>query len=110
MTIGQVISKKSQWTQGTDARDKNGNPINVRSFDFFNPPRLKDIASFSLQGAVSFLYSSDRFMDKRLDVMRKLRKAIRQYTGKDLYVAAFNDSHTTTFEDVQAVLKIFKKI
>jgi hypothetical protein len=110
MTLNKLISSPSRWSQGADARDKNGYPVNIATVDYYRQPKVKDIHSFSLQGAIVMLYSYENARQRRTNEMRKLRNAIKTHTGKDMPVAKFNEAKTTTYEDIEAVLKIYRKL
>ena len=98
----KVFRTKNQWTQKADCRDKDGRAINI---NFLDESNVKHIKSFSLYGAVSYYFSFEKDHLRRYKTMSALRNAIRDYTGKDLGVAEFNNLPTTTFEDIKKVIK-----
>lgn len=106
MNITRIIYAPHRWTKNTAARDKNGNPYPTI---FPYPSEIdhnKNIASYSLQGVLTF-YCPD---NTREQYVRKLSKAIEIYTGKKKYIAEFNDSPSTTYEDIMAVCRIMNKL
>lgn len=106
MRLASFFSYPSIWTKGAAARDKKGNPYNLNEFrkkDFDDGNRLE---SFSLYGAIAFLYSHEKEPESREKNLQKLKAAIRKYSGKNYSVAEFNDHPETTFEDIKNVLKI----
>jgi hypothetical protein len=110
MTIPKLISRKSRWTQHADARNKKGFPVNISRFYYEKGPRLKDIQSFSLQGAIVMLYPPETHQRKRDEAVRNLSRSIKQHTGKDTPIAQFNDARSTTYEDIERVLEIYKSL
>jgi hypothetical protein len=114
MKISSLLHNESRWTQNCIARDKEGkslkdiNTFYLQRVDkkgniYYQEFRNEDLAySYSLQGSVIRCYD----IDERENVMHKLSAAIEQYTGKNYYVAQFNDLSDTTFEDIKKVLKI----
>lgn len=101
----QFFRIKSYWVQNVMAVDSDGNVINLNEFT----PEIK-VHACSLQGAVAYLYSYEKESERRQKILEKLSKAIRKYTGKSYFVAEYNNLPTTTFEDIQKVLKIAEQI
>lgn len=111
MNLHKVFASKSRWTQGCNAVSSEGSvvPFTVNTIIDQNK-MLAKIAAFSLQGAVSWFFPYERDAERRARVMDGLRRAIKQYTGKNLYVSEFNDDPSTTYDDIKAVLKIYDKL
>lgn len=113
MKISSILNQESKWTKNCLGRDKEGKPLAsfdtlyLTKYDKNNNPyheevHLEDLAvSFSLQGVIAKCSQGERE-----SIMKKLSDAIRVYTGKNIYVAQYNDSPDTTFEDITQVLKI----
>lgn len=114
MKISNLINREAKWTKDCLARDKQGRVLRsldcfyLAKFDkdgkiYYQEFKQDELAySYSLQGAVTKCYS----IDDHENVMSKLSAAILKHTGKNIYVARFNDDQDTKFEDVKAVLKI----
>jgi len=110
MRLSKIFRKKEFWTKNCACRDEFGYSVNInetpidseRSSEF-----VKKIKSWSLYGAVAFHYSYPS--NKRYHIMDKLKHAIQRVTGKQMTVPEFNDSPTTTFEQIQKVIKIAEK-
>jgi hypothetical protein len=103
--ISNLIFKPEKWAQNCLGRTKEGRPIqsfNVVHRDGHELDLSKDAESFSLYGAVIKLYGGEG----QADVFFKLSEAVKKYTKQKMYVAQFNDSPTTTYEDIKAVLEI----
>jgi len=106
MKISNLIYKEDKWCKGclvttTDGRKLQN--LNIHHFEGgkeINPASA--YISFSLYGAIAYLYSGDG----QGDVAIKLGDAVRKYTRSNTYLAAFNDDMSTTFKDIQNVLKI----
>ncbi len=109
MNLRKVFILESKWTQGCAARDGNGKPLDLTFINRDIPKQVKLLESFSLQGAVAWYFPFETRTEERYRILDKLRNAVRKYTGKDVYVAEFNDDPKTTFEDIQKVLKIAEK-
>ncbi len=106
MNLSQIFVNERKWTQNAPARDKNGKLITFTAPWDHNTDKnyLRIIDSWSLYGAVAFFNGAES------EVARRLKKAIERYTGKNLYIAEFNDSIDTSFEDVKKVIKIFNQL
>jgi hypothetical protein len=114
MKLSSLLNRENRWTQHCLGRDKNGNALKsldtyfVAKFDkngkiFYQEFKQDELAvSYSLYGAVVKCCP----LDDHENTMHKLSEAIRRYTGKNLWVAQFNDGLDTKFEDIKAVLKI----
>jgi len=111
MNLTTLISSPSRWSKFADARDKDGRPVNISKVWHDSQPKLKNIQSFSLIGAIMMLFPFEtkggEVSRRRYTEMTKLRNAIKNHTGKDVSVAAFNDAPTTDYKDIEAVLKIY---
>lgn len=101
------FKSKNYWVQNAFAVDKDGNPINLNINTEHEETR---IYAMSLHGAIAYLFSFEREGDRRIQVMNRISKAIAIYKKKNMYIAEFNNSEQTSFEDIQAVLKIANEI
>jgi len=105
MKLSKFFYNESKWCQGEIARKKDGTPIrnlNIVHRDGFEHDPSREAESFSLHGAVQFLYPGE----SQGEILFKLSEAVRKYTGQKLYTAQFNDLASTTFEDIKSVLEI----
>jgi len=106
MKISNLIYREDKWCKGCLATTKEGRKLqnlNVHHYDGgreINP--ASTCVSFSLYGAVVHLYGGNG----QGDISARLGDAVRKYTKSNVYLAAFNDDESTTFEDIQNVLKI----
>ncbi len=109
MRLKNFFKSPSSWIKGFLATDMNDDPINLNLYSEFE---MKDrrIKAMSLHGAIGYFYSYEREPEQRNKIMAKIRKAIEIHTGKNLYIAQFNNLDTTTFEDITKVLNIADKI
>jgi len=105
MNLLRIFTNQNRWIKNARARYKDGSLV---PFTIKYGEKEKEPWSFSLYGAVSFYASAES--ETRDRIMAKLSQAIEIYTGKSMYVAEFNDSMDTSFEDLIAVLKIYNKI
>lgn len=105
MNIARILYASHRWTKNTAARDKNGNPYPTTVVYNQNADHNKNIASYSLYGVLVFYADGTREQ-----YAKKLSQAIEKYTGKKMYIAEFNDSPSTTYEDILAVCKIMAKL
>lgn len=113
MKISSLLHREDRWAKNCIAKDKSGkvlpdiNTFYLQRIDkkgniYYQEFRNDDFAySYSLQGAVIKLYD----LDERENVMHKLSMAIEKYTGKNYYVAQFNNLPDTTFEDIKKVIE-----
>jgi hypothetical protein len=90
MKPSELLDRPERWTKGAYARYSNG------EFCSTNTPGAE---CFCLIGALVYC--------EKHSESNALMKAIRQREGWEhcCSIAAFNDSHLTTFADIQAVLK-----
>lgn len=114
MKISELLNTENKWTKGCLGRDKDGNPL--QNFDtmfsskfdnkgniYYEEKNNADEAkSFSLYGAII----KSQGIDSRETTLDKLRKAILKHTGKNSYIAVFNDCEETKYSDVKEVLRI----
>lgn len=105
MNLIRIFTNSNRWIKNGRARYKDGTDV---PFTSRYGEKLKEPWFFSLHGAVSFYTTQET--DSRDKVMHRLSKAIAQYTGKSMYVAEFNDSMDTSFDDLMAVLRIYNKL
>lgn len=105
MKISRLIYNESKWTKGCLGRTKDG--VAISSFDVIHregkemdPTRV--VESYSLQGAIIHLYSGDG----QSEVFLKLSDVIRRYSGRKVYLAAWNDDPSTSFTDIKNVLEM----
>jgi len=115
MKLSKILKKESDWCQNENAILNNGETLpmlvpfysasnNNQSFN----KKFKNISKWSLQGAISYFYSQEVNMHKRRQIMDDLRRAIISYTGREMSVAGFNNASSTSFEDIQSVIKILE--
>jgi hypothetical protein len=105
MNLSKIFTNKNRWHQNGRAINKDGTNF---SFTKKWKEDVKEPMSFSLHGAVT--YYSEAESQSRSKIMSRLSKAIEIYTGKNLFVAEFNDSPDTSFEDIQNVIKIYNRL
>lgn len=110
MKLSRIFSNDRKWTQNALARNKDGESIDLDYINRDNAQQVKVLESFSLHGALTWFVPYERSKDEREKIRIKLRKAIQKYTGKDISIREFNDSTTTKFEDIRAVLRIAEEI
>lgn len=105
MNLIKIFVNPNRWLRGGFARMKDGTPYEyTRQWK----DNTQEPQAFSLHGAVA--YYTEPESGARQKVMARLSKAIEKHTGKSMYVAEFNDSPSTTFEDLTAVIKIYNTI
>lgn len=109
MRLKNFFKSPSSWVKGYLAVDMNDDPINLNEYTEFEM-RDRKIKAMSLHGAIGYFYSYEREPEQRNKIIAKIRKAIEKHTGKNLYIAQFNNAETTSFEDIVSVLKIADKI
>lgn len=110
MRLSNFFKSSSTWSKTADAVDTDGNIVPLSAFPsryFEEGVKLK---SLSLQGAVAYFFSYEREPESRMRILDKLKKAIEIHTGKNMYVAQFNNHHDTTFDDVKKVISIAEKL
>jgi len=110
MRLSNFFKTASSWSKDHDAINMDGNPVPLSAMprDYFNNGvRLR---ALSLQGAVAYFFSYEREPESRIRIMDKLRKAISIHTGRNMYIAQFNSSIDTTFDDLKKVIAIAEKI
>jgi hypothetical protein len=105
MNLNKIFTNKNRWMQNGRALNKDGS-----NFSFVRKWKedVKEPICFSLYGAVT--YFTEPESQSRSKIISKLSKAIEMYTGKNLFVAEFNDSPDTSFEDIQNVIKIYSRL
>ena len=113
MKISALLSKEDKWTQNCLGRDKDGNPLYHFNTTYttrydkdgkisYQEFHYEDLAkSFSLYGAVAKCYSAD----SRQGALEKLHRAIQRITGREQFIATFNDNPDTSFEAVRSVVR-----
>ena len=111
MKLSKFFRTAGKWTQNAMARNINGELINFHAYNLsLGEDRETRVESLSLQGALAYFYSQEKEPERREKEIRKLKSAIERYTGRNLYVAEFNNSPQTTFQDVRNVLDIYEKL
>jgi hypothetical protein len=105
MNLNKIFTNKNKWLQNGRALNKDGSNF---SFTRKWKEDVKEPICFSLHGAIT--YFSEPESQSRSKIMSKLSKAIGLYTGKNFFVAQFNDSPDTSFEDILNVIKIYNKL
>lgn len=106
MKISNILYKEDKWCKNCMAITKSGKKLfdlNIHHFEdgkTVDPSR--ECSTYSLYGAIAHLYNGT----SQAEVFSKLSQAIREYTGKQIRVAEFNDSSSTTYEDIKKVLQI----
>jgi hypothetical protein len=105
MNLIKIFTNQNRWLKNARAKYKDGSDV---PFSYLYGDKPKEPWSFSLHGAVS--YYTEPESDARNKTMKKLSKAIERHTGRNMFVAEFNDSPDTSFEDLMTVLKIYNKI
>jgi len=105
MNLIKIFVNPNRWLKDGFAQDKNGKSHSFTNLWRDNPP---EPYKFSLQGAVA--YFTEPESDSRRKVMARLSKAIEKHTGKNMYVAEFNNSPDTSFEDLTKVIQIYNNI
>ena len=105
MNLIKIFVNPNRWLREGFATMKDGTPYQyTRQWKETSP----EPQAFSLQGAVAYFTEPDS--SARQKVMSRLSKAIERHTGKNMYVAEFNNSPSTTFEDLTSVINIYNKI
>lgn len=105
MNLTKIFVNKNRWLKDGFAENKDGTPFSfTRKWKENSPEPYR----FSLHGAVAYFTEPDS--GARQKVMDRLSKAIERYTGKSMYVAEFNNSVSTSFEDLTQVIKIYNSI
>jgi hypothetical protein len=104
MNLIKIFNNSNRWLKGARAKYKDGSDV---PFTYPYGDKPKEPWAFSLQGAVT--YYSEAESDSRNKVMSKLSNAIEKYKGRRMFVAEFNDSPDTSFDDLINVLKIYGK-
>lgn len=105
MNLLRLFTNENRWLKNGMAKYKDGSSV---PFTYLYNSNIKEPWSFSLQGAVSFYTEPES--DSRNKIMAKLSKAIASYTGKQRFVAEFNNDPDTSFQDLISVLKIYNKL
>jgi hypothetical protein len=93
MKIKELLSTPDKWTKGLAARNKKGEPVFTSD---------KDAYSFCLLGACAKCYPD---LLNCVEVEKKIRDILRNENGF-LSIVDFNDSSSTTFEDIRRILEI----
>jgi hypothetical protein len=105
MKISRLLLNEDKWTKNALARKKDGTPIpslNIIHKDGKEIDPSREAVCWSLYGAIVHLYNGDG----QQEVFLKLGDIIRKYKSQKIYLAQFNDSSETSFEDIQAVLEL----
>lgn len=105
MNLTKIFVNSNRWLKNGFAEYKDGRKFQYTGPWKDNPP---EPYKFSLQGAIAYFTEQDS--GARQKVTARLSKAIERYTGKNLYIAEFNDSPDTSFEDLSQVIKIYNTI
>lgn len=105
MNLNKIFTNPNRWMKNGRAKYRDGSSV---PFCIKYGEKIKEPWSFSLYGAVSFF--SDQETDLRSKTMGLLSKAISIYSGRDMFVAEFNDSPDTSFDDITAVIRIYNKL
>lgn len=111
MKLSNFFKTQNSWTKKTSARNIDGQSINL---NLYHPDISKEretrVESLSLYGALAFFFSQEKEPERREREAMKLKKAISLYTGKNFYIAEFNDLNNTSFEDIKNVIKLSETI
>jgi hypothetical protein len=91
MKAHELIAKPENWTQGTCARTKEGNPTDTLNENAY---------SFCIIGALIKCYGGDS-----PECFQNIEMALDKLTEKPAYLSAWNDNINTTHEQVYKLLK-----
>lgn len=105
MNLTKLFVNPNRWIKNGYAQYKDGT-----RYSFTRPYNEKHAEpyKFSLYGAMCYFTDADS--GARQKVAARLSKAIERYTGKNMFIAEFNDNPDTTFEDLSQVIKIYNTI
>lgn len=96
--ISKLLDSPDKWTTGALAVDSDGLSV---------PTLSEDAVSWCLLGALKHEARTSRLY---LSADKRIWAAVKaEYPGRYLSLSQFNDSPTTTFEDVQRILKLASK-
>lgn len=90
-TITELLSKRSRWTQGVFARNKQGNKCDAFS---------ATAESFCLSGAARRVYGVAAYYDAQDDIWQYLRKTS---STRATSIPKWNDYPKRTFKEVKRV-------
>lgn len=109
MRLSSFFKTSSCWIKNDLAIDTNGETIDMMAY---NPILMKDrkIKAMSLHGAIGYFFNYENDFERRNRTINTYKKAIEIYTGKNYYIAEFNNRPETSFEDIVKVIKIAEKI
>jgi hypothetical protein len=105
MNLIKIFNNPNRWIKNGFAKYKDGTPV---PFCYPYGDKPKEPWAMSLYGAIAYYTEPDS--DTRNKVMSRLSQAIERYTGKNMFVAEFNDLPDTSFEDLTKVLQIYSKL
>lgn len=105
MNLTKIFVNQNRWLKDGFAENKDGTKYSFTRLWKDNPP---EPYKFSLHGAVA--YFTEPESGSRQKAMERLSQAIERYTGKNMYVAEFNNSPDTSFEDLTNVIKIYNSL
>lgn len=104
MNLLRIFVNQNRWIKNGFARHKDGTPV---EFEFPAGSNPKDPWFFSLHGAVAWYTEPGQIRQRLMD---RLREAVAVHTGRNMYVAEFNNHPDTKFEDIIEVVKIASKV
>lgn len=90
-TLTALFSRKSRWTQGQFARNRNGNKC-----DNFS----STAESFCLAGGIRRVYGIDGFYRAAEDITKHLRRRRHSFLASK-GIVNWNDADKRTFADIQ---------
>lgn len=87
--VRELLSDKSRWTKGSYARDKDGQPVGVRS---------RKAVCWCLEGAIRKVLERYKNNDHYAAYFTLTCKAFMDATGTpDVHIADWNDRHIRTW-------------
>lgn len=108
MKISKLLYNSNRWCKNSFGISREGKPLYNFDVVYSSDGSINDPAngckSFSLYGAVSYLYRGK----ERNIVLGKINDAIKSYSGKNQRITQFNDDSSTTYEDIKTILSIAK--
>lgn len=95
MKIKDLLTDKSKWTQYTEARDKNNNPIYASN---------KEATKFCLLGAIKRCYYGDFLYPGSMIEMLSVKRRIALEIGTTR-IDYYNDDPKRTFKDIRNLIE-----
>jgi hypothetical protein len=95
-TLAELFSRPDRWNKGNDARDRNGQPVNVRA---------ESAKDWCIHGGLQLIYGEDN-PEKWRDVQGKLIAYIREHYPEFKEIDSlteWNDSDSIRFKDIRRV-------